>query len=710
MMEKQRNSRRVANLLSRTFYVLILTGVITSCLQINISRADTVGYSYEEDKRIAQKVKKSYQIELDVPIEDVIQQLTVTGQDLQIGTTEAENIRKATVELLGRIQGTQQIPVIEKLLLEDTSALVRTQCAKALQSLESVNSKQVLLEALKDNDQEVRLWSALALASIKEKQSSFTVLKNLWNTGDDRMKRFCHLGFRELATMDALDMLHHATNHKEPYVAVDAAIVLSQLGYKSDAFEIFQELLYHKEKYVRMAVLRGLSYIGDEESLMLIQDLLKDEEYLVQQRSQEILVRYGKVIPTEKSLSAKVSTRYNPDAAVQYSERWWNDKHPAYDFYGPDVDCANFVSQCLKAGGLELSKGTNGRGYGVKEYGVIPFCDDLHTHLVTYQDVRYERKNRYAEPDWMTKGDVAIFGGSSDRWQHAVFAVTNVVEYNAHTTNRQHMKASHFYSQWSSADFYHINNRICNTSDPYLLVGCDKNGKYTPVFYEAYAATGGRDKLGLPDTAPGQNPYVHPWGSFTIQDFDGGQYGDSAIIQSPDPNYAFLLRHAFWQTFKNLPGESREYCLGKPLNDEYPANGGNPQGGSKVTAIQDFKYGHLEYTPFGSGCSQPWGCVELYTTRSLFPPCSPFPYTFKQQRYGYTPAAPMCVAGIGKGVGCREPLPVPNPIPNPSGCSCSNIMNCQIPSGKNLNCSGYGSITLVPGFHAQQGSSVTLQP
>jgi hypothetical protein len=43
---------------------------------------------------------------------------------------------------------------------------------------------------------------------------------------------------------------------------------------------------------------------------------------------------------------------YNRHAAVQYAERWWNSYNPEFRKF--DVDCTNYVSQCLYAGGAPM--------------------------------------------------------------------------------------------------------------------------------------------------------------------------------------------------------------------------------------------------------------------------------------------------------------------------------------------------------------------
>jgi hypothetical protein len=43
---------------------------------------------------------------------------------------------------------------------------------------------------------------------------------------------------------------------------------------------------------------------------------------------------------------------YNRYLAVSYANRWWNESNPTYRHMG--VDCTNFVSQCLYAGGAPM--------------------------------------------------------------------------------------------------------------------------------------------------------------------------------------------------------------------------------------------------------------------------------------------------------------------------------------------------------------------
>jgi hypothetical protein len=116
---------------------------------------------------------------------------------------------------------------------------------------------------------------------------------------------------------------------------------------------------------------------------------------------------------------------WDQQAAVDYGNAWYNGHNTARyaDYSAVGGDCANFVSQCLIAGGLDLSGGI------VDGYGCIINCDNLHNYLVGLAGspvyVQNEVRTRsQVEPLWFLPGDPAIFGRSDDSWTHAVMAVT----------------------------------------------------------------------------------------------------------------------------------------------------------------------------------------------------------------------------------------------------------------------------------------------
>lgn len=49
--------------------------------------------------------------------------------------------------------------------------------------------------------------------------------------------------------------------------------------------------------------------------------------------------------------------QYRRLAAVRYADRWWDSYNPAYKSF--DVDCTNYISQCLRAGGAPMNGQSN---------------------------------------------------------------------------------------------------------------------------------------------------------------------------------------------------------------------------------------------------------------------------------------------------------------------------------------------------------------
>ncbi len=157
---------------------------------------------------------------------------------------------------------------------------------------------------------------------------------------------------------------------------------------------------------------------------------------------------------------------YNPQAAIDYANFWWNERNSIdsgecdryRDFDSIGGDCANFVSQCLIAGGLDL----NGPKWSC---GCFSTCTLLHAYLKNYPGVILETRFKgEKEPEWFVAGDPAIFGYADGHPRtHAVFAVTGdstrYATFNAHSPNRKNQTIPEFYQEFPSYDrctFYHI--------------------------------------------------------------------------------------------------------------------------------------------------------------------------------------------------------------------------------------------------------------
>ncbi len=165
------------------------------------------------------------------------------------------------------------------------------------------------------------------------------------------------------------------------------------------------------------------------------------------------------------------SYRYDRTAVVNYADEYWLDYNTDdyNDYSGGGGDCANYVSQCLIAGGLNLWQGRYGGGENVDSKGTMPFCDYLHQHLTTFQNVTHVTIDTSGSPpDWLEPGDVIIYGDppGGDEWRHAVIVVEGTgdnAKINGHSSSRYHTNWDYAfglgaYFEW--ANFYHIPDEI----------------------------------------------------------------------------------------------------------------------------------------------------------------------------------------------------------------------------------------------------------
>ena len=153
---------------------------------------------------------------------------------------------------------------------------------------------------------------------------------------------------------------------------------------------------------------------------------------------------------------------YNRDKAYNYAKTWWNDFNlKKYANYNPvGGDCANFVSQCLIAGGLDLVK-MCGKAAAWGKGGTIPGVSAMASC--------FKKKNwkvTSSIPSNFAKGDVILYPG------HAVIAVSGYpdVKYAAHNYNRW-MKPIYYSPK---PTFYHYTGKSSSSGGGSSDSGCKK--------------------------------------------------------------------------------------------------------------------------------------------------------------------------------------------------------------------------------------------
>lgn len=131
---------------------------------------------------------------------------------------------------------------------------------------------------------------------------------------------------------------------------------------------------------------------------------------------------------------------YDRHAAVQYAERWWNSYNPDYKVF--EVDCTNYISQCLRAGGAPM------HGMPVRDQGWWYSSDNWSFSWSVAHSLRWYLsgstqglKGKAVEnPESLIPGDVICYDFSGDgRWDHNTIVVAKDADgmplVNAHTDN-----------------------------------------------------------------------------------------------------------------------------------------------------------------------------------------------------------------------------------------------------------------------------------
>ncbi|WP_102347610.1 amidase domain-containing protein [Bacillus sp. Marseille-P3661] len=133
--------------------------------------------------------------------------------------------------------------------------------------------------------------------------------------------------------------------------------------------------------------------------------------------------------------------RYERRAAVQYAEKWWNSYNPKYKKF--EVDCTNYVSQCLHEGGripmTDASSRNKGWWYNGTSWSYSwAVAHSLRWYLSGARNGIVAKEVSSASD--LIPGDIICYDFQGDgRWDHNTIVVAkdqnNEPLVNAHTYN-----------------------------------------------------------------------------------------------------------------------------------------------------------------------------------------------------------------------------------------------------------------------------------
>ncbi|MBT2690677.1 amidase domain-containing protein [Bacillus sp. ISL-47] len=136
----------------------------------------------------------------------------------------------------------------------------------------------------------------------------------------------------------------------------------------------------------------------------------------------------------------RLEYKYDRMKAVQYAEKWWNSYNPAYKKF--EVDCTNYISQCLHVGGGPMRGYPNrGKGWWMRsENWSFSWSVANSMRLYLPGSSAGLRAKEVSSPDQLLLGDVICYDFQGDgRFDHTTIVTgkdaVGMPLVNAHTYN-----------------------------------------------------------------------------------------------------------------------------------------------------------------------------------------------------------------------------------------------------------------------------------
>ena len=160
---------------------------------------------------------------------------------------------------------------------------------------------------------------------------------------------------------------------------------------------------------------------------------------------------------------------YDRSAAAAYADQWALGNNPRY-WSSPDNDCANFVSQCLAAGGLRPLRVPGGEWYANgTDFPTLAWVNCIAQKRALSAGAAASTstivKSTTTQPRGWAAGDIVYLGNAVEgkaEWQHVIICVgknNGAWVYDSHTT--AHLRKP--LSVWYPEHFRLI--RFCHIAD-----------------------------------------------------------------------------------------------------------------------------------------------------------------------------------------------------------------------------------------------------
>ncbi|MEK3732110.1 MULTISPECIES: amidase domain-containing protein [Paenibacillus] len=232
----------------------------------------------------------------------------------------------------------------------------------------------------------------------------------------------------------------------------------------------------HREDTIQ---LERLTLVRDGDSWLIVGiERLSDERHPAWNLEAKTEASGGEPLPSIPLLNNRVyaggshprSGRYDREAAAAYADRWWDSGNPEFAVF--DVNCTNYVSQCLFAGKAPIHyTGKRETGWWYKGYinkrEWWSYSWAVSNSLAIYLGTSASglRGELVERPEQLMLGDVILYDWNGDgAYQHSTIVTAFDAEgmplVNAHTVSSRHRywdyRDSYAWNDRTQYRFYHI--------------------------------------------------------------------------------------------------------------------------------------------------------------------------------------------------------------------------------------------------------------
>jgi hypothetical protein len=177
-----------------------------------------------------------------------------------------EDVRRTSAQALGYIKNLQAVPALID-ALKDKNDDVRAVSASALGRIQDPQAAPALVEALKDKNANVRYMSAIALGRIQDAQAVPALIEVFKDTNED-VRRGSAQALGCIRDVQAVPTLIEALRDKNSLVRADAREGLIKIG--SMAVPSLIDALFDKDGDIHTLALQALNDIGTSEAFAAI--------------------------------------------------------------------------------------------------------------------------------------------------------------------------------------------------------------------------------------------------------------------------------------------------------------------------------------------------------------------------------------------------------------------------------------------------------